>query len=473
MKTRLVISMILLFASAQLSAQECDIWYVTANGAGTGTKTDPASLQTALIGVAPGTEHVRMAAGTYTFAQQLDLVGGVILEGGYNPTTWEKSNNAVTLIYRTNANITPGPERIIAISAVGLSGIRLQDLEVEVQDAVGIGVSTYGIYVSGCSDYSIVRCKVEVGNGANGVNGVPGVNGQNGVDGTDGQGGNQCGGGNTAGGTGGNSWSGGTASGGDGGDGGQEGTSFQVVWGFPPWILGQGFDGQIGQIGGGLSAGPGGIAGLGYEQTLPACWVIFGIEVPQNCQAGGPSFGQPGVDGIMDGADGANGPNGIPSHVGGFFMPGNGVDGVNGEDGSGGGGGGGGGSFGELVALMGTGSGPGGAGGGEGGQGGTGASGGSGGGGSFGIYIDNNGPGGVIGDCNVNSGIPGYGGIGGFPAGYGGFSGVGGQGGTGCGTGGDGGDGSDGGDGGIGGNGAAGEAQPIYQDPFWNSSYTV
>ena len=205
MKTRLIISMILFFSSTHLSAQECDIWYVTPNGVGVGTKADPSSLQGALIGVAPGLEHVRMASGTYTSDQQVDLVEGVILEGGYDPNTWEKSNNDVTLIYRTNANITPGPDRIIAISAVGLSGFRLQDLEVEVQNSLGIGVSVYGIYVGGCSDYSIVRCKVDAGNGANGVDGVPGVNGQNGVDGTDGQGGNQCGGGNTAGGTGGSS----------------------------------------------------------------------------------------------------------------------------------------------------------------------------------------------------------------------------------------------------------------------------
>lgn len=464
---RLIISMFLIFGFANANAQECDIWYVTTGGTGVGTVTDPASLQTALNGVVPGVDHIRMGVGPYLFDQQLDLVGGVVLEGGYNPTTWEKSNNGVSLIYRSNANITPGPERLVAISAVGISDFRLQDLDVEVQDAVGIGVTTYGIYLSGCSDYSIVRCKVEAGSGANGVNGIPGVNGQNGVDGTDGQGGNQCGGGNTAGGTGGSSWSAGVATGGNGGNGGAEGSGWSCcVWGIPPWTVGQGNNGQVGQPGAGGNNGTGGIAGLGYQQTLPACWVIFGIEVPQNCQAGGPNFGQPGVDALADGADGVNGANGVPSHVGGFFMPGNGVDGIDGEDGSGGGGGGGGGSFGELIALMGTGSGPGGAGGGEGGEGGTGATGGSGGGGSFGIYVDNNGTGGVIGDCNVNSSIPGYGGIGGFPGGYGGFYGVGAQGGTGCGTGGDGGDGSDGGDGGAGGNGAAGEAQPIYQNPF-------
>ncbi|MDP6908833.1 MAG: PKD domain-containing protein, partial [Flavobacteriales bacterium] len=117
-------------------------------------------------------------------------------------------------------------------------------------------------------------------------------------------------------------------------------------------------------------------------------------------------------------------------------------------------------------ALFGeNGSGPGGGGGGAGGQGGTGGGAGAGGGGSFGIYITNNGTGGVLNDCVLNSGLPGYGGIGGFPGGLGGQGGLGGWGGQGCGQGGQGGDGSAGGDGGNGGNGAFGMSQPLYQQP--------
>ncbi|HAP69083.1 MAG TPA: hypothetical protein DCR04_05055 [Flavobacteriales bacterium] len=160
--------------------------------------------------------------------------------------------------------------------------------------------------------------------------------------------------------------------------------------------------------------------------------------------------------------------DGVPTHLGGFFVPGDGDDGLNGEDGSGGGGGGGSGSHGDVLNILGinsdNGSGPGGGGGGEGGQGGAGATGGSGGGGSFGIYISNNGSGGRLNDCVANSGLPGIGGVGGFPGGLGGQGGLGGFGGIGCGQGGQGGEGSAGGNGGFGGNGAPGVSQPLYEE---------
>lgn len=440
-------------------AQECNIIYVSASGSGSGTKAAPTSFLNALTIVAPGQNHIRMAEGTYPISNTINLISGVTIEGGFDPITWEKSNNAPTLIHRDNTNVTPAPDRIVAISAVGISDFHLHDLSVVVDDAGGAGVTTYGIHLDGCSNYSLNRVKATAGNGSDGVDGGPGVDGVFGVDGGIGQDGNDCGDGNYAGGAGGSSWGGGISAGGNGGDGGPEGAAADF---WPPWDidLGEGYPGQNGQTGAGPNPGAGGPGGPGWRNATPSpCVWLVG-----SCTAGTSNFGQPGADAAPPGADGADGLNGTPSHAGGFFIPGDGQDGEDGEHGSGGGGGGGCGSHGG--ALFGdNGSGPGGGGGGEGGQGGTGATAGTGGGGSFGMYIANNGTGGVLNDCVFNSGLPGIGGVGGFPGGLGGQGGLGGWGGQGCGSGGKGGDGSAGGNGGNGGNGSPGISQPLYEEP--------
>jgi len=460
MMRRGVVSLLymMLFATFAVG-QECNIIYVSPNGSGSGTKAAPMSFTNALSSVAPGVDHIRMAQGTYNISNAIDLIAGVTVEGGFNPSTWVKSNNAATIIHRDNLNVQASPSRIVALSAVGLSDFHLHDLTIIVDDAGGTGVTTYGVYVNGCSNYTLSRLKVTAGSGSNGVNGVAGVDGVFGSDGGVGQDGNDCGDGNYAGGAGGSSWGSGASAGGNGGNGGPEGAEADF---WPPWNIdwGEGYDGQPGQIGQGPSPGTGGPGGPGWENATPSpCVWLVG-----SCTAGVNNYGQNGQDAVPNGADGADGADGIPAHAGGFFVPGDGVDGENGIDGSGGGGGGGCGSHGG--ALFGeNGSGPGGGGGGEGGQGGTGATAGTGVGGSFAIYITNNGAGGVLNDCDMYCGLPGLGGIGGFPGGLGGQGGLGGWGGQGCGQGGQGGDGSDGGDGGNGGNGAPGISQPLYEEP--------
>lgn len=444
--------------------QECNIIYVSPNGNGSGTRNSPTSIANALGLVVPGTDHIWMQVGQYSINAPIQLISGVTIEGGFNAGTWEKTNTGITLIQRTNANVETNPNRLVAIEAVGLTDFHLHDLHIQGADAVGNGITTYGIYLNGCSNYTLNRLRVTAGNGSNGVDGVAGVDGVNGVNGAAGLNGNACGSGNTGGGAGGSSWSGGSAAGGNGGDGGQEGTTASIGWG--GIVDGEGYDGSVGQNGQGVNGGNGGNGGIGYEINLPGPCGFLGIPLFQNCQVGVQNFGLNGQTAPADGADGADGMDGIPSHSGGWFMPGDGQNGVDGVDGSGGGGGGGGGSFGENIPFMGTGSGSGGGGGGEGGQGGTGATGGTGGGGSFGLYITNNSTGGYVYDCKLFSGLPGMGGVGGFPGGIGGQGGIGGTAGAGCGRGGDGGDGSDGGNGGFGGNGATGISQDFYIDPL-------
>ncbi len=462
-----------------VTAQQCNIYYVTPTGSGSGTPVSPMSFTNALA--AGGTSLLRLANGTYTLTNELNIPSGITIEGGFDATTWEKSNYTPTIIHRNSSNPLPAPSRVVGLQAINQSGFTLLDLTITSDDAPGAGVSNYSLYLSGCSNYNIIRCKITSGKGSNGISGLPGVDGSNGVNGANGGTGNECGPGNNGGGLGGNTGAGGA--GGNGGDGGDQGTPDEIqitvtVW--PPsisinYIQGIYPNGNPGQVGVGLCGGAPGNFGQGNDNLLPAA--------DQNCSylgiigvnTGGPSNnGTSGADGC-DGANGLDGINGVPTFSGGFFQPGDGQNGVDGEDGSGGGGGGGGGAHGgtDPIIQPPCGAGAGGGGGGEGGAGGTGASGGTGGGASFGIYVDANAAGGNIFDCIVTASAPGTGGFGGFPGGYGGFAGSGGNGGGPCGSigcGADGGDGGTGGNGGNGGNGSPGVSQDIYEDPAGTSA---
>lgn len=443
-------------------AQECDIIYVSPNGSGSGTKTAPTSIQNALSLIAPGVDQIRMAQGTYPISDTLNLVSGVTIDGGYDPTSWIKCNNTPTVIHRDD--VAPTSVSIFAMAAENISDFHLHDISILVDDAAQISSSACGIYINGCSNYSLDRVRITAGNGADGIQGDPGIPGLNGAFGQDGDNGASCGtGAARQGGPGGNGWSGGVAAGGDGGDGGEEGDGLQ------PFQNADGNDGYDGFAGAGPAPGTPGVGGqsffyVGFEPCIP---VIGGCG-----SAGTNSSGTPGMDAVIPGADGTDGTDGVASHDGTFFVPGHGTYGTNGLPGSGGGGGGGGGSAGVgVLPFVTPGTGPGGGGGGEGGQGGSTSTSGGGGGSSYAIYITNNGAGGVLNDCVLQSGAPGQGGIGGFPGGPGGLGGQGGLGGAQqdgeapCSSGGDGGSGSNGGTGGLGGDGAPGESVALYQQP--------
>ena len=231
-------------------AQECDIIYVSPNGSGSGTKTAPTSIQNALSLVGSGVDQIRMAQGTYPISDTLNLVSGVTIDGGYDPTTWVKCNNTPTLIHRDD--VAPTSVSIFAMAAENISDFHLHDISILVDDAVEISSSACGIYINGCSDYSLDRVKITAGNGADGIQGDPGIPGLSGADGMDGDNGASCGtGAARQGGPGGNGWSGGIAAGGAGGDGGEEGDGLQ------PFQNADGNDGYDGAAGAGPAPGTG------------------------------------------------------------------------------------------------------------------------------------------------------------------------------------------------------------------------
>ena len=94
--------------SLTVLGQECDIIYVAPNGSGSGTKAGPTSIQNALDLVSStGVNQIRMAQGTYPISDTLFLVSGVTIDGGYDPSTWVKSNNVPTIIHRDALNPPP------------------------------------------------------------------------------------------------------------------------------------------------------------------------------------------------------------------------------------------------------------------------------------------------------------------------------------------------------------------------------
>ena len=480
--------------STNVISQECGIIYVSPNGATsgtTGTRDNPAELQHAFSLVDPANNHLRLAHGTYELTETLEIPSDLVFEGGFEEGTWYKTNADSTILHRDASNYDQVNKALIGIKAENQTNFRVQDITLKVDDAPGNGVSIYGMYIAGCSDYYVSRCIVMTGDGSDGLSGQPGQQGLPGANGLDGETGQDEGPCCRAGGAGGSGSFPGSNAGGNGGDGGEWG-QFEVIEICVPiinlceWIVEPDSEYTNPGVNGGDGQGSG--SGQGGQRGVGLCELTYANT---NCQATQLNHGEDGTDGL-EGVDGGPGVQGYATYFGGFYQPATGETGDPGQShGAGGGGGGGGGAKGcEPAALQPTiptfgsspynadtayntaGTGGGGGGGGEGGQNGTGGLGGEGGGGVFCIFTFNNGTNGVIQDCRYLMGYGGQGGQGG-DGGIGGFGGVGGLGGhlanngpnNSCnnGQGGDGGRGGDGGIGGQGGKGSDGVRKGLFQ----------
>ncbi|QQS27569.1 MAG: gliding motility-associated C-terminal domain-containing protein [Sphingobacteriales bacterium] len=360
----------------------CTNFYVTPTGSGDGLSPNtPTNLLSAITQAACNNATIKMAIGTYTYDNPINIYSNMTIEGGFDPgNNWVKSSQAgATTIHRTALN-TEGPSnerRIVAVYGVQISFFRLQDLTISTANGpttAGSGASTYALHCDGCSDFQIVRTQLLPGNPSNGQNGV-----------------------STPGG-------GGAGGGGAGGAGGAQGSGCDV----------NGNNGTAGTAGsGGGAGGGGGTGGSGTGCNLFGCG----------------SSGNNGLNGIngVAGATGTNAPGAAPPAPAmgyPFFVPG--VQSASGGNGTPGGGGGGGGGAATGTCCSGTFSGnAAGGNGGTGGNAGIGGTGGFGGGGAFGAYLVNNGGGAFI-DCNINqanlaaggsgsAGQPGTGGTAGSP----------------------------------------------------------
>jgi len=412
-----------------------------------------------------GRTHIRMATGTYTETQRVNIPTNVIIEGRYDAANgWRKMSDGNTAITFTNNTASVAPinapttvqvdadtRHLIGMAANGTSGWILQDINVTTNAVTGTssngrGSSNYALRLSGASNYNIVRCQITSGAASNGTgastagwqgsatwNGTPtdpydGNRGSNGTQGGDG-GNGDCGCGDSNGGGGGGGGSAGNggnspvANGGGGSNGGVGGRGGNDHGGTQP-------NGVAGSGGGGSCGGTGGGAGTGWNGANG------GGGGGATCSASAASNGTTPT---------------VRTYASGFYLPANGTNGVAGSGGSGGGGGGGGSADDTNCDEAGDG-GHGGSGGGGGGGAGRG---GFGGGASFGILIVNNGANGFITNSIISTGTIGSAGIGGEGGDGGAGAAAKAANGRNCDAG-DGGAGGAGGNGGKGGNGGSG-----------------
>lgn len=483
----------LMIFSYSVYFSQCNVIYVTPTGTGTGTKASPSSLLNAINVLTTTGDHIKLDTGLYVLSNPITSIpDSLIIEGGFvSLNNWSKTSLAgATRIFRDASNLQDAGLATVRISGFELSnvnGFRFQDFTIQTDNApvaTTYGVSVYGIYLNGCSNYNIVRCQVMVGDASKGVDGNIGSGGWDGWNGNNGTNGNDdsrvyapggSGGQGVVGNTGGTAGPGySSGSSGSGGNGGNGTTSLTYIDG---GAGGGGGGGGNGDSDGGFGGYGGGVA------SLSGCFTSYSITAsrgqkgvsgggnpqPNNCVAPG-SNSISGGDGI-DGADGANGCAGSAGPVGVkaiFWASGaKAGDGTDGQGGQGGAGGGGGAGEGNCFPCS-RGSGAGGGGGGGGGQGGTSGTGAYGGGSTYAVYVYNNGANSLINDCFFTTGAAGLGGSGGA----GGAAGLGGDGGAGgvlasgqdyeVGCGGQGGAGGAGGLGGNGGAGSPGEAMTIF-----------
>jgi gliding motility-associated-like protein len=461
-----------------ITPSACNTIYVdgtTGNDANFGYETTPVQTVNRAFQLLAGSRTwIRIAKGSYTESNILNMQGNVVVEGGWINTAgvWTKSTalaDQTTITFSGSQTINNDIAHTVGFKALNVNNWALQDLRLITTNATGQtvsgnGKSNYVVWVNGCNNYSISRCDITSGSATAG-NGDPtpagytaawdGAAGSTGSQGTVGTKGNStvpfacgddspgpggAGGGGGAGGLnatviGGSANAGRT--GGAGGNGANDDNSCDA-----------GSPGNAGSVDAGGTAGGAGGAGACDSDNLDT---PFGGD-------GGAATGP-----ATAGTNGTTVAAGIS--VAGYYQPSFGTNGTAGRGGASGGGGGGGGQ--DNSGCDGTGGGgSGGSGGGGGGGAGAGA---RGGGSSYGIFIYSNGATTNITDCKFVTGTAGAGGTGG----QGGAGGAGGattsrsalpacaNGDGDCNRGGQGGAGANGGAGGNGGNGGNGVAYAI------------
>ena len=452
----------------------CNVIYASPSGSGSGLiNTSPTTLSNAITMAQCSNSIIKLAVGTYTISNTLSIGSLMTLEGGYVNNFGQKVSTdgtaaTTTIIYRdaTNVQGLPTAGRIIALDATGASYFRLQDITIQTANAPAsttsdpYGVSTYGIYLTSCSNYDMVRCRILPGNSSAGqgddnaatYNSIwDGANGSSGGNGGTGNGGQST-------------CDFGTDNGGSGGGGGGAGTGGVSATG----VAGTGSAGTTGGAGGAGHNDNGGNGNAGSNGSGAGAG-SGGAGGGQDSGNDDTPYGGFGNVGSVGTAGTAGSTLGTSNYTSGYYNPSYGTNGTVATGGYGGGGGGGGGTdCGGCCSAGGGGSG--GGGGGGGGGAGKGA---YGGGSSFGLFLNNCGTAGNLIDCTVNGGALGTGGLGGKggSGGSGGTSSVGNTSGDGqSNRGGAGGTGGAGGAGGNGGNGGDGVSVAVY---YYGTSTTL
>src|ERR1035437_6487584 len=107
------------FGGFSCFAQECNIIYITPNGAtsgAAGTKANPASLPYAFTLASATYKQLWLAVGNYHISHALPMISGITMDGGFDPANgWKKTNSLHTVIYRDSTHVDTVPNRIVAV----------------------------------------------------------------------------------------------------------------------------------------------------------------------------------------------------------------------------------------------------------------------------------------------------------------------------------------------------------------------
>lgn len=439
--------------AVSVGSPDCNFAYVSASGSDVATGGGPNNPYATInyaVSQLGARRHIRVAgtitepAGTF-----VNIPAGVTIEGGYTVSAgnWTKNINQVSTINSSGFESISGVCHRIGFKATtsnwSLIDLNIVTTAISNTDGSNRGCSNYGLWMSGASNYNVIRCNITSGTAANGVNGNAGGNGAGGNNGGGGSSGG-CSDSNFLSGGGGGAGGAGACTGGTGGAGGSASAN-----------------GCRNSGSGGAAASCGGGGGGG--------------GVSANCQgccsrADGPGGGT-GTAGTAGTGFTAGDRPAAPGTAVNYYTPaGQSASGNNGT--AGGGGGGGSSSSGErrtgfLCASCVQNYGNSGGGGGGGGGSGYGGTGGYGGGGSFAVYRTSSSTGANFVNVTLSAGGAGTGGNGGN-GGAGGAGGAAGGGNNGCSgdraTSGAGGNGGAGGAGGRGRDGANGVSATFVSD---------
>jgi hypothetical protein len=426
----------------------------------TGSGRHPCRTITFGIGRATTLGRSRVLVADALYTENVALVNGISLLGGYRADIWER--HLTTTLTTIRGTSGAGHRRTITATGINMTTL-VEGFVIEGADASTAGANSYAIYVDGGTSALTFRSNViYAGNGAPGSAGADGTNGMNGANGTAGLDAFATGAApcaiTRAGGAGGARTCGTTVVSGGAGGSAVCAPLYDTTVPYTP------VSARAGATGMGTGGGAGGFAAWDSQLNGTAFAACNQCYIPM---AGNPFTGGNAVSG----ANGTNGTGGVGGASTTGSIVGNdwqGVSGSAGNAGTHGGGGGGGGSGGGADGVNGCTDQVGGTGGGggSGACGGTLGGGGGAAGGSFGIFIVNTTSRPVLTGNTIYRGFGGAGGNGGR-AGSGGTAGAGANGGVVAplycpGDAGTGANGGNGGHGGGGGGGAGGVSYGIY-----------
>ncbi|MEO2169339.1 MAG: hypothetical protein ABGY42_14720, partial [bacterium] len=147
---------------------------------GAGTIDDPLDTIGGGLTLAASTSvpNVYIDGGNYT--ESISLRSGINLLGGFDASAgWARTGAATNVFGGT-----------LALSCSGKSGVLIEQLNIEASSNPGVGGSSFGILLAGCTSIIVRDSSILAGDGGNGSTGSAGSNGSSGFTGSNG--GNGC-----------------------------------------------------------------------------------------------------------------------------------------------------------------------------------------------------------------------------------------------------------------------------------------